>query len=231
MPVRVSGQQIHFLSLQTAIFCVQCELISANNTSCCLACGSNAVLSLSRLFGGSLRAQPTARLIEDDELNRLVRELLREVPSPESEFQRCSLSARLPARHHARTSSSTSAADSQFVVPQIDLEPAIGVITERAQALTGATGAAGLLLTLAFGSRPSPAYRLNACVKGKLCSATMRKATLKWTWYAAGVWESVLSWRRRFASFKKLWEYSKCFPQRRTHLTTRMSPLCSFFPA
>src|SRR5438876_3786052 len=142
MPVRVSGQQIHFLSLQTAIFCVQCELISANNTSCCLACGSNAVLSLSRLFGGSLRAQPTARLIEDDELNRLVRELLREVPSPESEFQRCSLSARLPARHHARTSSSTSAADSQFVAPQIDLEPAIGVITERAQALTGATGAA-----------------------------------------------------------------------------------------
>ena len=76
MCAQPAGSQIHFLSLQTAIFCVQCELLSANNTPCCLACGSKAVLSLSRLFGGSLRAQPAARLIEDDELNRLVRELL-----------------------------------------------------------------------------------------------------------------------------------------------------------
>src|SRR5947207_11688025 len=97
----VSGSQIHFLSLQTAIFCVQCELISANNTHRCLACGSKAVLSLSRLFGGSLRSQPVARVIEDDELNRLVRDLLRTVPSTEieSEMER---PAYLLARHHAR---------------------------------------------------------------------------------------------------------------------------------
>ena len=63
MSARLSGPQIHFLSLQTAIFCVQCELLSANNTPSCLACGSKAVLSLSRLFGGCLRSQPTARLI------------------------------------------------------------------------------------------------------------------------------------------------------------------------
>ena len=139
MSVRVSGSQIHFLSLQTAIFCVQCELIGTNSTPCCLACGSKAVLSLSRLFGGSLRSQPAARVIEDDELNRLVRDLLRTVPSDEieSELER---PAFLPGRHHTRAHSMDLPAlqDSSH----INLEPAIGVITERAQTLTGATGAA-----------------------------------------------------------------------------------------
>ena len=83
MAARLSPTQVHFLSLPTAIFCVQCELIGANTTPACLACGSKAVLSLSRLFGGSLRSQPLARLIEDDELNRLVRELLSSVPDME----------------------------------------------------------------------------------------------------------------------------------------------------
>jgi GAF domain-containing protein len=142
MSVRISGQQIHFLSLQTAIFCVQCELISANTTPSCLACGSKAVLSLSRLFGGSLKTQPAARLIEDDELNRLVRDLLCTVPSEECESYQSG--SNLPVRHHARIihGDHHATGDSSLSVPQINLEPAIGVITERAQALTGATGAA-----------------------------------------------------------------------------------------
>jgi len=142
MSARLSGPQIHFLSLHTAIFCVQCELLSANNTPSCLACGSKAVLSLSRLFGGSLRAQPTARLIEDDELNRLVRELLFTVPCSELEHETSSMSTRLPARHHARTSPAETQPAHGRHFPQINLEPAIGVITERAQMLTRATGAA-----------------------------------------------------------------------------------------
>lgn len=142
MSDRVPGSQIHFLSLQTAIFCVQCELISANNTPACLACGSKAVLSLSRLFGGSLRCQPVARLIEDDELNRLVRELLFTVPGAESDPEQYSGSPHVPARHHARASQLGYASDNHFSVSKIDLEPAIGVITERAQVLTGASGAA-----------------------------------------------------------------------------------------
>jgi GAF domain-containing protein len=142
MSAPVSGSQIHFLSLQTAIFCVQCELISANNTPGCLACGSKAVLSLSRLFGGSLRTQPVARVIEDDELNRLVRDLLRTVPASEieSEFEP---SRQRPPRHHARALFGESGPrDCQIMPSKINLEPAIGMITERAQVLTGATGAA-----------------------------------------------------------------------------------------
>ena len=67
---------VNFVSLQSAVFCVQCELLSDNNTPRCLACGSAAVLSLSRVLGGSLRGQQTAHLIADAELDRLVRSLL-----------------------------------------------------------------------------------------------------------------------------------------------------------
>jgi GAF domain-containing protein len=142
MSARVSGSQIHFLSLQTAIFCVQCELIGANNTPCCLACGSKAVLGLSRVLGGSLRTLPSARLIEDDELNRLVRELLHTVPAAESDLP--ASSPQLPGPQYVRGSSMEpgTSHEAHFSVPQIALEPAIGVITERAQVLTGATGAA-----------------------------------------------------------------------------------------
>src|SRR5438034_1034711 len=69
----VKLQDINFLALQSAVFCVQCELISENNTPACLACGSQAVLSLSRVLGGSLRGQQTANVIADAELNRLPR--------------------------------------------------------------------------------------------------------------------------------------------------------------
>src|ERR1700674_5501570 len=76
----LAATDANFLSLQAAIFCVQCELLSENNTPQCLACGSGAVLSLSRVFGGSLRGQQTAHLIADAELDRLVRSLLYTVP-------------------------------------------------------------------------------------------------------------------------------------------------------
>src|ERR1700686_2851003 len=69
----LTATDVNFLSLQSAIFCVQCEVLSANNTPQCLACGSGAVLSLSRVLGGSLCGQQTAHLIADAELDRLGR--------------------------------------------------------------------------------------------------------------------------------------------------------------
>ena len=76
----LTAADVNFVSLQSAVFCVQCELLSENNTPRCLACGSGAVLSLSRVLGGSLRGQQTAHLIADAELDRLVRSLLYTVP-------------------------------------------------------------------------------------------------------------------------------------------------------
>src|SRR5882762_2470376 len=76
----LTATDVNFVSLQSAVFCVQCELLSENNTPQCLACGSGAVLSLSRALGGSLRGQQTAHLIADAELDWLVRSLLYTVP-------------------------------------------------------------------------------------------------------------------------------------------------------
>ena len=151
MAEKLTGQDISFLSLQTAVFCVECELISKNNTPCCMACGSRAVLSLSRVLGGSLRGQQTAHLIADVELDRLVRELLRTVPAAAAGNRiPASFATLAPSRSHARSVGShpeqsmahVSGHELNMFSGKIDLEPAISVIAERAQALTGATGAA-----------------------------------------------------------------------------------------
>ena len=122
--------------------------------SFCHACGSQAVLSLSRVLGGSLKGQQTAHLIADAELDRLVRELLRTVPATlavaSERRMPASFATLAPSRHHARAMNALPAAgyvdgqSSDHVISpeEIDLEPAISVIAERAQALTGATGSA-----------------------------------------------------------------------------------------
>jgi hypothetical protein len=151
-------KDVNFVPLQSATFCVQCELISANSKPYCLACGSNAQLSLSRVLGGSLTHQQTAHLIIDAELNSLVRDLLRTVPHPE--FLSDSAQNRLPspaqrsqlrlanAAHPACGFKAMTAHDEFEIHPaELDLEPAISAITERAQHLTGATGAAIALRT------------------------------------------------------------------------------------
>jgi GAF domain-containing protein len=148
MSERVIDQDFSFVPLQTAVFCVQCELISKNSTPHCHACGSKALLSLSRVLGGSMQGQPTAHLISDVELNRLVRNLLQTVPARGMNFSEphvpTTFAMLSPSRHHARSvnvgASSGTYADADPA--DIDLEPAISVITERAQALTRATGAA-----------------------------------------------------------------------------------------
>jgi GAF domain-containing protein len=159
----LTATDVNFVSLQTAVFCVQCELLSDNNTPRCLACGSGAVLSLSRVLGGSLRGQQTTHLIADAELDRLVRSLLYTVPqvaeSDENQDERqighqighpigehaFELPAtafynrhRMRPRHHG----SVSVPHSLINAGEIDLEPGISIIAEKAQVLTGATGAA-----------------------------------------------------------------------------------------
>jgi putative methionine-R-sulfoxide reductase with GAF domain len=146
-------QDVNFVPLQSAAFCVQCELISNNSKPYCVACGSHALLGLSRVLGGSMRNQQTAHLITDHELNNLVRDLLRTVPDPDlvsmsDRYHMPSLAQRSQLRvanaaHPASGFRAVSVGDDAEIHPaELDLEPAISAITERAQHLTGATGAA-----------------------------------------------------------------------------------------
>jgi GAF domain-containing protein len=151
----LTATDVNFLSLQSAIFCVQCELLSENNTPRCLGCGSGAVLSLSRVLGGSLRGQQTAHLIADAELDRLVRSLLYTVPQiAEAEENRdehyvgehpievCAAATSTRHRMRPRHHGSASVPHAPINAGEIDLEPGISIIAEKAQTLTGATGAA-----------------------------------------------------------------------------------------
>ena len=145
-----TAQKAHFLSLQSAVFCAECELISENNSPYCLACGSKAMLSLSRVLGGSLRGQETAHVIQDVEFDRLVRDLLRTVPDPITlaEKKPAASVAMQAGRHHLRTVGMSDAshepggAELEIHPGELTLEPGINIIAERAQSLTGATGAA-----------------------------------------------------------------------------------------
>jgi putative methionine-R-sulfoxide reductase with GAF domain len=110
------------------------------------------VLSLSRVLGGSLRGQQTSHVINDVELDRLVRELISTVPVLSPAYgERVPASFSLaPSRSHARIMghregnrvSRNTVLEQEIHTGELDLEPAISVIAERAQALTGATGAA-----------------------------------------------------------------------------------------
>jgi len=145
-------RDVNFVPLQSATFCVQCELISSNSKPYCLACGSHALLGLSRVLGGSLLHQQTAHLITDAELNDLVRDLLRTVPEPafanshdHSRMPSLALRSQLRvanAAHPAAGFQAVSVEDAEIHPAELNLEPAISAITERAQHLTGATGAA-----------------------------------------------------------------------------------------
>ena len=146
-------KDIPFVPLQSATFCAQCELISASSKPCCVACGSRALIGLSRVLGGSLRHQQTAHLITDSELDCLVRDLLRSVPDPavidvsdRSRVPSLAMRSQLRVANAVHPASGFRAVtlpeDFEFRPAELELEPAISAITERAQQLTGATGAA-----------------------------------------------------------------------------------------
>jgi GAF domain-containing protein len=136
MPVCKPRPNLSFLRLQTAMFCVQCELIAENATPCCLACGSTALLSLSRLLGGSLRREHSATLLDDRAMDTLVRDLLATVPAGAEPVS--DLGALV-----ARSAQPPAVPDHAAVCPALlDLEPAISVLAQRARTVTGATGSA-----------------------------------------------------------------------------------------
>ena len=149
MPGSLAATNVNFLPMRLALFCAQCEMISENNTPRCLACGSLAVLSLSRVLGGSLRGQQTAHLIEDAELDRMVRSLLHTVPPAEIENEynlELPVATAFSSRHHLRMRS-PSVQPAEINPEELNLEPGISIIAEKAQTMTGATGAAIALRT------------------------------------------------------------------------------------
>lgn len=108
----VSLRDVSFLELHGAVLCVQCELISYNNTDRCLACGSRSILSMSRVLGGSLQCRPSSGDLPEDLLQHAATDVLGQ--------------------------SLISAVSERAAPPAA----ALRAVVERAQTLTGADGAA-----------------------------------------------------------------------------------------
>jgi len=155
----MTARDVNFVPLQAAVFCAECEQISENNTPACLACGSKALLSMSRLMGGSLRHQSTANLIQDAALDRVVRELLQSIPAEvpsevegnqrEEEFATAAkrkvnlqLVNKQLVNQAAVTPRPKKAVLENISAFDLDLNPAVDIIADRAQVMTRATGAA-----------------------------------------------------------------------------------------
>ena len=152
-----SPSDVAFLQLSDSVFCVQCELISYNSTPNCLACGSQAILNLGRLMGGSLLAEETATVITDEKMRRVVAELLGpnaigrkpatpvespEIPRPRL-VARSSDSNLVPAIRGERAEPEYRVINGSLV----HLDSPMRIVLDRAIGLTRASGSALALIS------------------------------------------------------------------------------------
>ncbi len=153
-----SASDLAFLQLSDSVFCVQCELISYNNTSNCLACGSQAILNLGRLMGGSLLAQDTATVITDEKMRRVVAELLGPgaigrkpaTPVESLEMPGPRLVARSAEHSTAAVARTEQTAELEYRVVNgslVHLDSPMRMVLDRAMGLTRASGSALALIS------------------------------------------------------------------------------------
>jgi hypothetical protein len=62
----IEKPDVSAISLQSAVLCADCEVISDSPNDTCRVCGSRSLLSLSYILGGALPAQ-RAQLVEPRE--------------------------------------------------------------------------------------------------------------------------------------------------------------------
>ena len=68
---------IDAVRLRDAVLCVDCECITASVQGHCRVCAGRSLLSLTRLLGGVIEGQETARLLSiAPEMESVVRELV-----------------------------------------------------------------------------------------------------------------------------------------------------------
>ena len=127
------ARDVVFLQLRDTVFCTECELISYNNSPRCLSCGSQSMLSLARVLGGSLRGQETARMVAGE-------------PSPVIDIPRRPMEVARPASHwdprHEPAYALAMQAQSTVAMPAESAVSMLQFGVDRAHALSNAAGAA-----------------------------------------------------------------------------------------
>jgi hypothetical protein len=78
MNVRATNPRFQSISIDHAVLCVDCEMISNTSQEECGVCGSRSLLNIANALGGSLGSQPRAILVDMDapDLTSLLRALV-----------------------------------------------------------------------------------------------------------------------------------------------------------
>lgn len=174
----LQASDVTFFELKTTVFCVQCELLSYNNSSNCLACGSSAILSLSHLLGGPIKHHEQVRLIGDEQIDRAVENILQNSHAA-SACGEISVSSDRQTEEMTLHSTAMMCRTLPNALPQ--LQPAMRWVVERAFTITRADGVAlalsrhGKLICHAHAGSSAPdlgvELNLNRGISG-LCART-----------------------------------------------------------
>ncbi len=70
-------RDLQFLTLQSAVLCVDCEVITESHDGQCRICGGRALLSLARVLGGPIGPERAVLLDpEVAEMNEVIEDLI-----------------------------------------------------------------------------------------------------------------------------------------------------------
>jgi GAF domain-containing protein len=130
------ARDVVFLEMRNTVFCTSCELIFYNNASRCLACGSQAVLSLSRVLGGSMHGEECAHVVVPASVGEIL-------PAHKEEARKPPATVSFPPQLGPEYAVAMQAQGAQAGI--VKAEKPVSVLqfgVERACALTNASGGA-----------------------------------------------------------------------------------------
>ena len=84
---------VNSVSLQNAVLCAECDVVSDSPHDICLVCGSRSLFNIARIFGGKL-PQERANLITQEVVDASSRDIVLTFPKPQRLRRRATAGAR-----------------------------------------------------------------------------------------------------------------------------------------
>jgi len=78
-----AGQRLNAVSLQYAVLCAECDVVSDSPHDICMVCGSSSLVNICRILGGKM-PKNRAELLKPEPL-KITREVVLHFPRPQAE--------------------------------------------------------------------------------------------------------------------------------------------------
>src|SRR5215472_4429476 len=90
--VRAQGRVLNAITLQNAVLCAECDVVSDSPHDTCLVCGSRSLFNIARVFGGKLPKQRA--LIVREPVEMASREVILTFPNVHGSRRRTTAASR-----------------------------------------------------------------------------------------------------------------------------------------